>query len=112
MSGVRLNRRLVLESPVRTPDGAGGYDETWLELGTLWAAITPRAGRMARGPLDEVSRGGFRIVVRAAPVGHSGRPEPGQRFRMDTRLFRIEAVTEEEPAGLYLVCQCEEERAA
>jgi head-tail adaptor len=36
---VVLNRRLVLEAASRLPDGAGGYAETWVVLGELWADI-------------------------------------------------------------------------
>lgn len=28
-----LSRRLLLEGPVRVPDGAGGFAETWQPLG-------------------------------------------------------------------------------
>lgn len=107
-----LNRRLVLEAPQRVSDGAGGFDETWIALGTLWAGVKPRTGRLARGETGEVSIGGFRFTVRGAPKGHSNRPEPGQRFRMGARVFRIESVTENEPSGLYLVCECQEEVSA
>ncbi|WP_440486719.1 phage head completion protein, partial [Salipiger bermudensis] len=52
------------------------------------------------------------ITVRGAPLGASNRPLPGQRFRQQTRLFRIVAVTEAEPGGLYLTCEAREEVAA
>lgn len=107
----RLNRQLVLEAPQRLSDGAGGFVETWTALGTLWAEVKPRTGRLASGETGAVSVGAFRIVTRGAPQGHSNRPEPGQRFLMGNRIFRVEAVTEDEPAGLYLVCQCQEEVA-
>jgi len=35
MSAPVLSRRLVLEAPVRVPDGAGGVIESWASLGTL-----------------------------------------------------------------------------
>ncbi|MBY6120121.1 head-tail adaptor protein [Mameliella alba] len=108
----RVNRRLVLEAPQRVGDGAGGFEETWTALGTLWAEVSPRTGRLARGETGEISIGGFKITVRGAPQGHSDRPGPGQRFRMGTRLFRIESVTEQEPSGLYLICECQEELSA
>lgn len=109
---VSLNRRLVLEAPDQVSDGAGGFDEVWQALGTLWAEIRPRSGRVATGEAGAVSVSGFRITVRAAPVGHSDRPVPGQRFAMGARTFRIESVTEQEPRGLYLICEAEEELAA
>ncbi|SNT38051.1 head-tail adaptor protein [Antarctobacter heliothermus] len=106
-----LNRRLTLEALQRVSDGAGGFEETWSALGTLWATVKPRTGRLANGETGAVSVGAFRIITRGAPQGHSSRPEPGQRFRMGARSFRIEAVTEEEPSGLYLISQCQEEVA-
>ena len=46
MSAPMLTRRLVLEAPERVADGAGGYTETWVARGTLWAEVVPRgAGR-------------------------------------------------------------------
>jgi head-tail adaptor len=111
MSRVSLNRRLVLEAAERVADGAGGFGETWIALGTLWADVAPRSGRVANGQTGAVSVTGFRITVRAAPSGHSGRPRAGQRLVMGERVFRIEAVTEVEPRGLYLACHCEEELA-
>lgn len=108
----RLARRLTLEAAQRSSDGAGGFVDTWVALGTLWADVKPRTGRLARGETGEISIGGFRIAVRAAPQGHSNRPEPGQRLRMGARLFRIESVTEDEPSGRYLICECQEELSA
>lgn len=105
----RLNRALTLEAPVRVADGSGGYTESWQALGTVWAEVSARAGRSrdVNGlPLAQVS---YRITVRAAPVGAPSRPMPTQRFREGTRLFRIEAVADRDPAGLYLTCHAREE---
>ncbi|MDU8911070.1 head-tail adaptor protein [Aestuariicoccus sp. MJ-SS9] len=112
MSAPQLNHRLVLETRVLAPDGAGGFSESWQALGTLWAQIRPRAGRDANGTAGVLSVAGFKIVVRGAPQGHSGRPVAGQRFRHGARFFRILAVTEREPDGTYLICTAEEEIAA
>lgn len=107
-----LNRRLVLEAPVVSPDGAGGQVESWAAMGTLWAEIRPKVGREATGEAGALSVRAFRITVRGAPQGASNRPLPGQRFRQQTRLFRIVAVTEAEPSGLYLTCEAREEVSA
>lgn len=111
MMRIALNRRLILEQAVRSDDGAGGFVESWVALGTLWGEVKPRTGRLANGETGALSVTGFKITVRGAPVGHSNRPQPGQQFRMNTRVFRIEAVTERDGAGLYLLCHCEEELA-
>ena len=109
---MRLNRRLVLEEVERVPDGAGGFAEVWVARGTLWGHVKAGAGREAAADFATLSTVAYRITVRAAPVGAQSRPKPDQRFREGARLFRILAVTEEEGAGIYLVCFAREEVAA
>lgn len=108
---VHLNRKLVLETPVRALDGAGGHIETWQSVGTLWASIKPGTGRESRSELLTLSRVPYRIVVRAAAEGAVSRPKPEQRFRDGNRLFRIAAVSEYDPKGYYLTCHAREEVA-
>jgi head-tail adaptor len=110
--GYRLNRQLVLETPVRVPDGAGGFIETWTALGTVWASISTRTGREAAGMAMPLSRVAYRIVLRAAPMGSQARPAPNQRLRDGVRLFGILAVAEDDADGRYLVCTAQEETVA
>jgi len=107
----RLTSQLVLERLVAVPDGAGGQHESWEARGTVWAEVKPRTGRESLGEAGQVSVTGFRIVVRAHPVGHSERPLPEQRFRDGTRVFRINSVTEADPEARFLMCICDEEVA-
>ena len=111
MSTPRLNRQLILEAPVQVADGAGGYDESWSALGMLWAQIDSASGSLVMGQTVALSGISHQITVRAAPVGQSNRPIAGQRFRMGSRVFRIDAVNEADAAALYLTCQCQEEVA-
>lgn len=107
-----LNRTLTLEEPVRVPDGAGGFTQTWQTLGTLWAEIKPGSGRERAAGFATVSSIAFRITVRAAPAGAPSRPTPDQRFRDGTRIFRILAVTEADAGARYLTCFAQEEISA
>ncbi len=107
-----LNRRLVLETPQRVSDGAGGFTETWVALGEHWAEIKPGTGRETAGEFLTLSAVRYRIIVRAAPVGSDARPKADQRFREGDRLYRIAAVTEHDPRGHYLVCFAREEETA
>lgn len=109
MASVKLNRRMVLEAPVRIPDGAGGFSETWAELGILWVALRARGGRETPGEDTSLSQTGFRILVRAAPFGAPSRPSPEQRFRDGNRVFRIRSVAEYDPDGRLLSCFADEE---
>jgi head-tail adaptor len=108
-----LNRRLVLEEPQKVSDGAGGFTEVWIALGVLWAEIRAGTGseRETAG-LVTVSTVPYRITVRGAPYGAPSRPKPDQRLRDGDRLFRIMAVTEREPSGMYLECFAREEVSA
>ena len=113
MKTPHLNRKLVLEAPMRVADGAGGYTESWAAQGTLWAEMTVRgtgAERQVAGA--SISRASYRIVVRGAPEGSWMRPAPDQRFREGGRLFIIRAVAERDPGGQYLTCFADEEVAA
>ncbi len=112
MKAPQLTRRLVLEAPVRAPDGAGGYVPGWTALGVLWAEVVAGAGREAAGLAGPVSRSSYRITVRAAPVGSSRRPVADQRLRDGDRVFRVLAVSERDRAGRYLLCSVQEEVAA
>jgi len=102
----KLTRKLVLEDPQRSPDGAGGYTETWVALGTLWAEVKSLTGRAAG---DGLSLQKYRITLRATPEGLASRPRPDQRFRENSRLYRIDAVAESGPGACYITCFAVEE---
>lgn len=105
-----FSRRLTLEAPQRTPDGAGGYTETWAPLGRVWAEVLPRgAGRETAAASSALS---LKITLRAAPQGAPSRPTAAMRFRDGARIYRIEAVTEADPTGRTLICFASEETGA
>lgn len=107
-----LNRRLVLEAPVRQPDGAGGFVQFWVAQGTHWAEVVARTGRERFEAATPVSAVSYRITLRASRHGAASRPLPEQRFRDGGRIFLIRAVTEADAAGRYLTCFADEEVAA
>ena len=108
----RLNRKLVLEAPGRVPDGAGGFAESWIARGTVWAQVLPGAGSERAGEDVRLSRTRLKIVLRAAPHGAPSRPRPDQRYREGARLFRILSVSENDCDARFLVCHAEEETAS
>ncbi|PVA08057.1 head-tail adaptor protein [Thalassorhabdomicrobium marinisediminis] len=108
----RLNRKLVLEMPARVPDGAGGFAESWMPLGIVWANVTARTGREAAGIAAPLSRVAYRIITRAAPPTSNARPQPNQRFREGARYYRILSVAEQDADGRYLICTAQEETVA
>ncbi|MFY0632978.1 MAG: head-tail adaptor protein [Vannielia sp.] len=107
-----LNRKLVLETPERLPDGSGGWSQSWAELGQLWAEVKSGSGRERADEFLTVSSVPYRITVRAAPPGATSRPRPEQRFREGARIYRILAVAERDARGRYLTCYAREEVSA
>jgi head-tail adaptor len=108
----KLTRRLTLEERVQVPDGAGGFVQSWQELGTLWASVEHRTGReIQTRPAISVSLTPYRIIVRAAPYGSASRPKPDQRFREGSRTFRILSVAEADAGARFLTCFANEEVA-
>jgi SPP1 family predicted phage head-tail adaptor len=59
-----LNRRLLLEAPSETDDGAGGVTRLYDVVATLWAQVVPLSARaeVTAGGLGAALR--FRIVIR------------------------------------------------
>ncbi|OUD10696.1 phage tail protein [Marivivens niveibacter] len=104
-----LNRALILETPDRIPDGAGGFKTIWTALGLHWAHVDARSAGQITGAASAVSRVKMRITVRAAPMGAASRPKPEQRFREGSRIFQIEAVSDADSDGRYLICYVSEE---
>lgn len=113
MSAPRLTVPLELETPLRIPDGMGGYARQWAVLGRLWAEMRPVGGGERAGDAGSLSITTWRITVRAAGVGDPRRPRPDQRLAIGSgasrRNFRIEAVAEAGPGQRYLVCHATEE---
>lgn len=79
-----LNRRLVLEQPVETADGAGGVTRTYAAVTTLWAKLEPVS---ARGAVIADAAGAIvthRITIRSG-IDVTTR----HRFTEGARTYRI-----------------------
>ncbi|MEL6205868.1 MAG: head-tail adaptor protein [Pseudomonadota bacterium] len=107
-----LSRLLTLETRQQVPDGAGGFAETWVALGRIWAEVKAGTGTDAELDVLSVASVPYRITVRARPVGWPSRPRPEQRFRDETRVYRILAVADAGTDGRYLTCHTREEEIA
>ncbi len=84
-----LNRRLVLEAPSESADGAGGVTRGYSAVTTLWAQVTPVSARsdVASDSLGASLR--FRIVVRCRDDVTAR-----HRFVEGARVYRILTVRE------------------
>lgn len=103
-----LTRKLALQERSVSPDGAGGFDTQWITLGEMWADMRPSRGTERVIGARTSTSIGWRIFVRAAPVGAPSRPTPQQRFVEGSRIYTILSVAEVTGQELYLECWAEE----
>lgn len=84
-----LNRRLVLQAPVETADGAGGVARAFATVATLWAHVKPPSMRadVAAGSLGAALR--YAIVIRAR-----NDITTRHRFLDGMRVYRVIAARE------------------
>jgi SPP1 family predicted phage head-tail adaptor len=82
-----LSRRLALEAPVETDDGAGGVTRRYDFVTKLWAQVVPRSavGGTVADRLGAVVR--YRVIVRARPDITNK-----HRFQDGTHIYSIIAV--------------------
>jgi head-tail adaptor len=82
-----LNRRLLLEQPIETADGAGGVTRLYEAVTVLWAQVLPLA---ASNNVIADRAGGLvrcRIIVRARSDITTR-----HRFHDGTRIYRVLAL--------------------
>jgi SPP1 family predicted phage head-tail adaptor len=85
-----LNRRLVLQQPVETADGAGGVTRSYSAVTTLWAKVEPVSARgavVADAPGATVTH---RITIRSGPELTTQ-----HRFIEGATLYRIVTLRED-----------------
>lgn len=104
-SFTRMRRRLVMEAPSETADGAGGVARSFVAVATLWAAVEPVAAR----PDVTADRSGQKVTHRIA-IRRRDDITAAHRFVEGTRMFEIRAIVDPGEAGRYLEIEAEEVR--
>lgn len=99
-----LDRRLAIEAPTASSDGAGGEAVVWSKLADVWGRVEAlsAAERDRSGRLEGVAT--HRVTIRARTGVASG-----QRIKLEDRTLTILATR---PVGLrdrFLVLEAEEE---
>jgi SPP1 family predicted phage head-tail adaptor len=85
----QLNRRLVLEAPVESPDGAGGVTRGYSAAAMLWASLEPLSARA------DVAAAAFGTnVTHRIRIRHRSDITLRHRLREGARVFRIVALRE------------------
>lgn len=98
-----LRHRVVLEAPIDTPDGVGGFSRSYMTLAQLWAKIETRGARADFIAEREEQQTSFRVIIR-------WRDDVEQTMRFDHRgrKLLIESVIDPDERRRLLVCDCRE----
>lgn len=97
-----LNRRLVLQAPVETGDGAGGVVIAYQTVTTLWAQVTPKSGR---GDVTAASLGA--LVTHTITIRAGQAVTTRSRFQDGARIYRVVAIRDSDDRR-FLVIDAEE----
>ena len=95
-----LNKRCALMQSQKVKRPGGGFDESWVELGKLWAEISIPTGRLApmADRLEAMVTAEIKVRYRADIVA-------GMRFAHPTGTYLVEAaLPDRDPAMLRLLC--------
>src|SRR5690606_14218121 len=109
MTQISTDHRLLLQSRVSTPDGAGGFTHAWADVGMLWAAFAPQRLGAGQSAGQATTAPTYRLTMRFAPVGAARRPVAGQRLVEGMRRFDIIAVGDSAAGQGWLNMLVEEE---
>jgi SPP1 family predicted phage head-tail adaptor len=98
-----LTQRATLLALTLTPDGGGGFAQSWTVFGDAWIALDPLGGQDGVTADHLQSRLRHRITLR-----RRADLAAGQRAVVGTRTFRVHAVLDDGPRAQFVQLLCEE----
>lgn len=84
----RLNRRIVIRAPQRTPDTAGGYALSWSTHATLWARVEERRGKEKLETGKDRAEQRYRFTIRHRSDLDTGMQVLWNGLQMDIESLR------------------------
>lgn len=98
-----LRQRVTIESPVDTPDGAGGFTRSFATLAQVWAKIEATSAR------DQfVEQRSEQSTTHIVTIRWRGDVRSQMRLLHRGRKLLIESVVDREEQRRFLICICEE----
>ena len=98
-----LDQRASLQAKVLTPDGGGGYAESWQTFASVWVRVAPIGAGDTFGPDAVESRVRPRLALRRRTDVAAG-----QRVLVGARSFKVHALLDEGPRASTVTLLCEE----
>ena len=96
-------QRAALQSKVLTPDGGGGFAESWETFATVWARLDAERGSQSLQAGRLESRVSHRAVIR-----RRSDVSPNHRLCLGARILAIRAIEDEGPQASWITLVCEE----
>lgn len=99
----QLDQRAALQANTLTPDGGGGYTETWQTFAHAWVKVAPTSATDTVTADAMQSRARHRVTLR-----RRSDVAPGQRVVISARIFKVHAVLDEGSREPLITLLCEE----
>ncbi len=98
-----LDKRIIFEKPVKTPNGQGGFVTTWAVACTVWARLLPTSAKEQRQSEQMVLTISHTISIRYRRDIRSS-----YRIKYKNRYFSIVSFVNPEEACEWLDVNCKE----
>lgn len=103
MNAGEMRHKITLQIPTNTANGQGGFDTTWSDGATVWAAIWPTSAR----EVVEAMQNGLNVTHRIRIRYLSGL-KSFWRVKFGTRYFNIMSVLNPDERNVVQDLICEE----
>ena len=104
LSAGKLNKKISLQRITRTPDGGGGYTESWTEYAKTWAHVKPKTGNEIFSGMQLEANITHDIMIR-----YRSDILPNDKIVLETsRELNIRSIIDLEERHVWLQLRCEE----
>lgn len=98
-----LNKRITLQYETKVSDSMGGFDSTWTDAATVWAALWPTSAREQVQSMKETMTISHRIRIRYRSV-----LRPDWRIKYGNNFYNIVSIINPSMKNEYLDILCKE----
>lgn len=98
-----LRHRIAIQKRTQSPDGLGGFSESWITFASTWAKISPTSAR-ERFFSEKLEHN----ITHKITIRYRSGISPDMRIQFGTRIFKINGIINPEERNIWLDLLCEE----